>query len=134
MTVLPRLTPLEFLCALDTAPPHRTLYLRGERCGYSVYRITMSDGSIYVGLTCRQIAARAAQHLCVDTRLDWPWLDLRSISRGGTPQIVERIESGCHARVTCIRSGMTEHQATKFETRQILALPPEFRLNRKIPR
>ena len=134
MTVTPLLSPLEFLCALDTAPPHATLLLRGERVGYSVYRIEMSDGSTYIGMTCRQIAARAAQHLCVDTRLDWPWLDYRSISRGGTPQIVECLERGCHARVTCVRSGMTEHRAANFETRQILAIPERFRLNRKLPR
>ena len=127
------LTPLEFVVSLDTAPPHRTLYLRGERCGYSVYRIEMSDGSAYIGMTCRQIAARAAQHLCVDTTVLWPWLEVRSISKGGTPQIVERIESGCHARVVCIRSGMRREEAIAFEREQILAMPVDCRLNKQVP-
>ena len=118
-----RLGPLEFYCALDLAPPYDLLYLRGERVGYSVYRIEMCDGSAYIGITAQQIAARVAQHMWVDTRPYWPWIVPRSLADRGTPQIVERLAAGCVPWVTCVASGLSKSRALEMEWRTLVREP-----------
>lgn len=88
----------------------------GEPGGASVYRIDLSDGTAYVGLTTRSIAERVAEHfgcdvLNIERRADATFL------------IVQRLERGCTAKVTCIASGVTKLQAQQRERSEIECHP-----------
>lgn len=111
------MTADEFRSSLALAPEAErgpdSLRLAGESyAGVSVYRIDLSDGTAYVGITSRGIADRVAEHYGFAA----PWLDVRNPE---TLAIASRLRAGCTARVTCIASGLSKGQAQDRE-RQVI--------------
>lgn len=98
------------LSGRDLAALAATGQLRGERGGWSVYRITFADRAAYVGITSGAVLNRIEQHFgCGD--------------RGaGTAAIFRRLAAGIRCRVRCVASGLTEWQARDLEADRIRRL------------
>ena len=88
---------------------------------WKVYRFDFDDGSQYVGITQRSVAARAAEHTSGSERLT-----------GGSAEISRLVAEGVDYKLYTIATNLTQAEAEEMERSEIAKLPQPLNIKGRI--